>query len=412
MQIKSKLFNDEQVQFILDNYYGTSTYKLADLINELFGLNVTRDQVKNFLTRNKLSNGLATSTQFKKGHVPFNKGEKMSDDQYEKCKDTMFKAGSIPPNRREIGDERLDKDGYIYVKVADGQKNKNWKAKHHIVYESVHGPIPPQHKVVFLDGNTRNFDIDNLACVSNGVHAIMCKNKRYLKDAELTETNILITKVENTINSSINARHTRTFDVFTDEIKEFIYDHAKTLRLDELTDAVNKKFGGNYSKRQIKNLRGRMGIKTGLPRGGKKGNKPWNTGLKYDEKMKAKTTTFQSGNTPFNTAPIGTERFYDGCIQVKVTDEHHGKDYQKNWIPKARLVWEQYNGPLKESDIIIHLDGDKRNLDISNLSCVSRAELIRMNKNHRYSEDGEITKAGVLVSKIEQEMYKKKKEKK
>ena len=71
------------------------------------------------------------------------------------------------------------------------------------------------------------------------------------------------------------------------------------------------------------------------------------------------------------------------------------------------MIWEQHNGLLKESDIIIHLDGDKRNLDISNLACISRAELIRMNKNNRYSEDCEITKAGVLVSKIEQEIYKK-----
>ena len=201
MMIKSKLFNDEQIQFILNNYKGITTYVLADMINAKFELNVTRAQVKNFLCKNKLSNGLATSTQFMKGQPSHNKGKKMSAEQYEKCMQTIFKKGSIPPNRREIGDERFDKDGYVCVKVADGKRNKNWKPKHHVVYESVHGPIPPKHKVVFLDGNKLNFDINNLVCVSNVIHAQMCKNRRYKKDAQLSETNILITRLEHEINN-------------------------------------------------------------------------------------------------------------------------------------------------------------------------------------------------------------------
>ena len=196
MTIKSKIFNDEQVQFILDNYKGITTYVLADMVNKKFGLNISRVQMKNFLTRHKLSNGLMTYSQFKKGQVPHNKGKKMSDKQYAQCKGTMFQKGSIPPNRREIGDERFDKDGYVVVKVADGRKNRNWKPKHHVVYESVHGPIPPGYRVCFLDGNKYNFDINNIVIVKKGVHATVCKSGGYTKNADITQANILIKSLD------------------------------------------------------------------------------------------------------------------------------------------------------------------------------------------------------------------------
>lgn len=55
----------------------------------------------------------------KNGNIPFNKGKKgyMSAEQYEKCKQTMFKKGNIPANHRPIGSERVGKDGYILIKI-------------------------------------------------------------------------------------------------------------------------------------------------------------------------------------------------------------------------------------------------------------------------------------------------------
>ena len=48
----------------------------------------------------------------------------MSPEQYEKCKATMFKKGNVPAIARDIGSERIDKNGYILVKIQDGHKNK------------------------------------------------------------------------------------------------------------------------------------------------------------------------------------------------------------------------------------------------------------------------------------------------
>lgn len=60
---------------------------------------------------------------FPKGHQPMNKGRKqteyMSDAQIEKTKATRFKKGCIPKNHKEVGYERITRDGYIEVKTAE-----------------------------------------------------------------------------------------------------------------------------------------------------------------------------------------------------------------------------------------------------------------------------------------------------
>jgi hypothetical protein len=59
-----------------------------------------------------------------------------------------------------IGSEKLDSYGYIQVKVAEPKK---WRLKHHLIWEMAHDPIPGNHNVYFIDGDKRNFRLDNLA---------------------------------------------------------------------------------------------------------------------------------------------------------------------------------------------------------------------------------------------------------
>lgn len=93
-----------------------------------------------------------------------------------------------------IGSEIL-KDGYIFVKVADNplpknytskQRNKNWKAKHRLVWEKAHGEIPKDHLVVFLDGDKTNFDLNNLYLISRKITTPMIRNGWFSKDRDLT----------------------------------------------------------------------------------------------------------------------------------------------------------------------------------------------------------------------------------
>lgn len=100
--------------------------------------------------------------RFKKGMTPANKGKPMPAATRAKLT-TCFKKGNIPHNSLPVGSERTDTDGYLFVKIAMPDV---WIAKHHMEFEEV----PDGHKVIFLDGNKRNFNKENLMVVSNAEH--------------------------------------------------------------------------------------------------------------------------------------------------------------------------------------------------------------------------------------------------
>lgn len=102
-----------------------------------------------------------------KGCVSFNKGKKqteyMSPEAIERAKLSQFKAGHETWNRKEVGYERVNVDGYIEIKVAEPNV---FKLKHRVVWEGKFGPIPKGHNIQFKDGIRLNCEPDNLYCIS------------------------------------------------------------------------------------------------------------------------------------------------------------------------------------------------------------------------------------------------------
>lgn len=177
-------------QFILDNYKGRYNQELADLFNQKFNTNITSRTIKSYKANNKLNSGL--TGKFRKGQTPHNKGKKMPKEVYEKVKHTMFAKGNVPPNHRPVGSERISKDGYIEVKVAEPNK---WRLKQRVVYEETKGKIPEGCPIIFLDGNKRNFDIDNLRCITRS--ELLYLNCNGLNNSnEITETGILMARLD------------------------------------------------------------------------------------------------------------------------------------------------------------------------------------------------------------------------
>lgn len=187
-------YTDEMKQFILDNYKGRYNQELADLFNQKFNTNITSRTIESYKANNKLNSGL--TGKFRKGQTPHNKGKKMPKEVYEKVKHTMFAKGSVPPNHRPVGSERISKDGYIEVKVAEPNK---WRLKQRVVYEEAKGEIPEGCPIIFLDGNKRNFDIDNLRCITRS--ELLYLNCNGLNNSnEITETGILMARLDSAKN--------------------------------------------------------------------------------------------------------------------------------------------------------------------------------------------------------------------
>ena len=186
-----RLFTAEQEEFIRSNVKGIGNEEMTNMVNERFGLNITKKQMKRWKSNHHVSSGL--TGRYEKGHVPNNKGKKMSKEQYGKCKRTMFRKGNIPHNHRPIGSERINVYGYTEVKVEEPNK---WRPKHQVVWEREYGKIPKQHVIIFADGNKQNFDLDNLVCISRQELIRLNKNQMTLTNKEVTQAYIGIVKLQ------------------------------------------------------------------------------------------------------------------------------------------------------------------------------------------------------------------------
>ncbi|MBR5202364.1 MAG: HNH endonuclease [Clostridia bacterium] len=214
----AKIFTQEMIEFVRSNTKDRTTLELTNLINERFNTQFTVKQVHNCKSNHSLPSGMGNYTQFKQGQKAWNKGLKMSEETKAKIRatKTMFEVGHVPHQTLPLGTERKNKEGYIEIKVqfskystAGGRGKCStfdtfWIGKHKKIWIDTYGNnIPPKHKIIFLDKNKYNFDINNLACVSNAQHAIMCRKGRYTEFAEVTKCNKTLTELEQAIKRKV-----------------------------------------------------------------------------------------------------------------------------------------------------------------------------------------------------------------
>ena len=190
-------FTDKQIDFIRKIAKGKDTKTITELVNNKFRLNLKISQIQSCKSNHNIKSGI--DCRFKKGNIPANKGKKgyMSPEQYEKCRKTMFKKGNIPKNHKPVGSERIDKDGYTYIKVSEPN---TWKLKHRVLWENNNGPIPEKHRLIFADGDRQNICLDNLILVSYSEAFIMNQKKLFKKDKDLTKTGVTVAKVLDKVN--------------------------------------------------------------------------------------------------------------------------------------------------------------------------------------------------------------------
>lgn len=144
--------------------------EIAGLVTRRCGFACSIDMVKGVFARKGISSG--RDGRFPSGHEPFNKGKKGVNGRPSA---TCFHDGHRPHNWQPVGTERINGDGYCEIKVAEP---RTWRGKHVLVWESLHGPVPPGHVVIFADRDRRNFAPKNLLCLSRAELAVM--NKRRL----------------------------------------------------------------------------------------------------------------------------------------------------------------------------------------------------------------------------------------
>ena len=258
----------------------------------------------------------------------------------------MTKGVTLP-----LGSLSKDNRGITYVKV--GQPNI-WRRYHHVIWEEAHGPIPASHVIRFVDGDTNNLRLDNLAMVS--------KKELY---------------------ASVNQRHNecRKKPVGTEMVKKDKYVLVKM----------------NDKKPRIWRLKHHLIWEEAhgpIPDGylvsfadGDKSN--------FNLDNLVLITKSEQGRAlgQYITRPIGTEYIEkDGRIRIKVSDNV--------WRDKQRLIWEDAHGKIPEGHNVFFVDGDKSNFRLDNLILISNRERCILLKNDRIKLKGDLLKAAINMAKL------------
>lgn len=169
--MSGKRWGKEEVQYLVENYTKPDVY--AKDISKALGISISRVYDKamkmglkapkcRICNKEEFREG-AKKSQFKKGHIPANKGKTLSDVIKKKIEHTFFKKGATPHNYRPVGSERIDRDGYVWVKVADP---KVWKQKHRLLWEEHYGKIPRGYNIQFKNKDKHDVRIENLYLIS------------------------------------------------------------------------------------------------------------------------------------------------------------------------------------------------------------------------------------------------------
>lgn len=166
--MKRRNFTDEEKQFLKDNISDNSYRELRKKFNERFNCNQSLRSIEHKCRRLGVNHGHAG--------VEFKAGEK----------------NPFSPTR-PIGSETISA-GKIYVKVredfaAGGRKygeNSNWVQKNRYIYEKENGKLPDGWQVIALDGNRNNFELENLYAVPRKINMMLCMNKWFSKDRDVT----------------------------------------------------------------------------------------------------------------------------------------------------------------------------------------------------------------------------------
>ena len=208
----------------------------------------------------------------------------------------------------------------------------------------------------------------------------------------------------------MNQRHR-----YSKEQIQFLRDNVKGITLKQLTERFNKCFGTNLSEQAIAMQKSKYGLKSGIVGGRfERGTIPHNKGKRMSEEQYdvCSKTMFKPGSKPKNTDSIGTEKLLsDGYVWVKVNDKPKVPK-KENWKQKHKLLWEQEYGPVPKNSVVIFKDGDPTHIELDNLECVTRSQLLILNKKKLIHSNKQISETGIAVAKLIDAVNKKKNVKK
>lgn len=181
-------YTDEEKKFMEEFVPGHSYKEIINAFSEKFGWEITKGRLNAYIANHHLNTG--RTGYFAKGHIPPNKGVKGICAPG--CEKSWFKKGQLPTNYRPVGSERINRDGYIEIKVNDPNI---WKLKHRVIWEKANGEIPQGNIIIFRDNNPINCSLDNLIMIKKRENAIINHSNLSHLTGEYKDTAVILSKL-------------------------------------------------------------------------------------------------------------------------------------------------------------------------------------------------------------------------
>jgi len=155
---KKKYLLNNEIQEIIKLYPDYFNWQIERMFN------ISQSTILNIRRKHNLkkSKEIIDAHRFKKGNIPFNKGQRHNYPN-----SGQFIKGHIPKNHKPIGSIRISyknkEQQYYEIKINEPNK---WALLHRYIWEQNYGKIPKGYIITFKDKNTFNYELSNLKMIS------------------------------------------------------------------------------------------------------------------------------------------------------------------------------------------------------------------------------------------------------
>ena len=182
--------------------------------------------------------------------------------------------------------------------------------------------------------------------------------------------------------------------LWTKEMADFVIANNKGKTPKEMAELVSKTFHKKINDKQIKAIRGRLKIDSGLTGHFTKDDPRCFHPQKGYHAPGSEKTWFKKGHTPWNHAKVGDEAWTtDGYLKVKIAEPN-------KWEFKHVLEWEKAHGPKPEGKMITFLNGDHADCSPDNLALITNEINGILNHEGMRSSDAQITSTAITLAKL------------
>lgn len=193
----ARKWSDEEIEFVREHAMQMPCAELVKLVNERFGKNYSLEQLYRVKARCRIKSlnigcyrkGIRNSpeTEFKKGHVPHNKGT--HPPTVGRMAETQFKQGQMPHNHKPVGSERISY-GKIQIKIAEP---KSWEWLATLIWQSVHKKALPEGCIIrFANEDITDYSPENLVAITKAQNAVLNHLHIHTYDADSLKAALLI----------------------------------------------------------------------------------------------------------------------------------------------------------------------------------------------------------------------------